>query len=89
MDERPPAVFNQGHLLKMKAFLDSRGVELECPLCKGGDFAIEGITHWPEVTYRLDGPITTSGGTIPIALITCKNCSHTMTFNAYRMDVLP
>jgi hypothetical protein len=87
MERRPPAGFGEEHLQRMQAFLESRGVELTCPICDGNEFAIEGVVHWPEVTYGLGGPATT-GANMAVVVITCQNCAHSMTFNAYKMEVL-
>lgn len=72
---------------KIVDWLKHRNAPRACSVCGANDWNLAAHLVVPS-TWMPDGGISLGGVSYPQAMLLCKNCSHTIYFNAVIMGVL-
>ena len=59
--------------------------DISCPVCKKNNWVL--YDQLWELRQFKKGGIVVGGPIIPLAIITCNNCGHTMHFNAIKIGL--
>jgi hypothetical protein len=59
---------------------------IACPVCKQNDWGLYDQL-WELRQFHKGGSLVLGGPIIPLAVITCNNCGHTLHFNALKIGL--
>ena len=78
---------DSSQLDSIKQWIESHSPILNCSVCGGNEWAIQGDLAFSLLVEPKDGSINRNKG-YPMVALNCKNCAHAVFFNAIQMGIM-